>query len=568
MKKRNQFVALAATAALATTVAAPAMAAETSITTTKVSAFPDVLESHGHYATIMELAERGIIKGFPDGTFKPGNAVTRGQAAKMIAGILGLDTTNVENPNFKDISTDFQYYGAIAALVKEGIINGYEDNTYRPNATLTRGHMAKILTRAFDLKADDQASPFEDIATSEYKNDIEALYDNKVTVGTTATTFSPRANVTRAQLSSFIIRGEDAVAFELVEVKGSISKIFEGVITIDGVEYRPDETWEKFFSTDNAAALIGAEIVLTAQKTNDGNVIKAVKSLKLKQPNTTFDAAGLKVDSLELAAHNITLKNANAAAVKVVDHASVNIIDSTIGKLTLGVNAKAAFSGNNKVDALELPKGVDPASVITGLENLKDIPVTNYDPPTPPGGGGGGGGIITPPTDYETPFESIIPVIEGHEKFAEYKAIVEKFAKVEYTYAQTTSNNVTIDLKNDEATLKELRAAVATELQGDLGLQAFAQDIIGKLNLAQNEAIDAITAVSVSSTQIDPVTVTIPANKTDKDALAKVVADVKAAGAAAYNKLGEDFKAADIDPVTINIHFNNNTTASYVVDVK
>ena len=167
MKKRNQFVATAATAVLAASVivAPTAQAAQV---------FPDVPTTHGHYETINELAERGIVKGFPDGTFKPGNSVTRGQAAKMIAGILGLDTTNVTNPNFKDIKTDFQYYGAIAALVDEGIIDGYEDGTYRPDATLTRGHMAKILNRAFNLTADTTPAPFTDIASSEYKNDIEA----------------------------------------------------------------------------------------------------------------------------------------------------------------------------------------------------------------------------------------------------------------------------------------------------------------------------------------------------------------------------------------------------------
>ncbi|MBS7345520.1 MAG: S-layer homology domain-containing protein [Caryophanon sp.] len=565
MNKRNQFVATAATAVLAASVVAVP-------TTEAAQIFPDVPTTHGHYDTINELAERGIVKGFPDGTFKPGQSVTRGQAAKMIAGILGLDTTNVKNPNFKDIKTDFQYYGAIAALVDEGIIDGYEDGTYRPDATLTRGHMAKILNRAFKLTADTTPAPFTDIATSEYKNDIEALYDNKVTVGTTATTYSPRQNVTRGQLASFIIRAEDAVAFELVEVKGTISKIENGVVTIDGVEYTADAKWAAFFGADNAAALVGAEVVLTVQKSKDGNVIKAVKSVKLTKPNTTFDAKGLAVDTIEIAADGITLKNADAKEVKVADKVNAKIENSNIGTLTLGVDAKAAFSGTNKVDKIALPKGVNPANVITGLPNVADIPVTEYEPPTtpvdPPSGGGGG---WTPPTtpvkNYEADLESIIPVVEGTEQFAQYQSILSKYADVDYSYTATGGGSITVDV-DDTVTLQQLRVGLATEAQGGLGLTAFAQDVVRQLSDDQLAAIDAVTSVTVKSKEISAATINVPANKTSEEAINQVVADVKAAAVAAYDEVGAETKAIEVGPVDVIITFSNSTTLTYTVTVK
>ncbi|GLC88934.1 5'-nucleotidase C-terminal domain-containing protein [Lysinibacillus piscis] len=135
--KRNRFyTATAAALAITAVAAAPASAA---------SPFSDVSESHAHFEGIATLYAAGIVSGYPDGTFKPDANVTRGQAAKMIAGALKLDTKNVVNPKFTDIATSNQYYGPIAALVGLNVITGYEDNTFRPDQTITHGQLAKMI---------------------------------------------------------------------------------------------------------------------------------------------------------------------------------------------------------------------------------------------------------------------------------------------------------------------------------------------------------------------------------------------------------------------------------------
>ena len=150
-------------------------------------------------------------KGFTDGTFKPNQSVTRGQAAKIIAGVLGLDTQNVKNPGFKDVTTANPYYGAIAALANAGIINGYPDGTYKPDEPVQRNHMAKIIANAFDLEPTSGAkNPFTDVHGN-YVGYVTALYENGVTTGRTATTFGGNANVTRGQLAAFVIRAENVM---------------------------------------------------------------------------------------------------------------------------------------------------------------------------------------------------------------------------------------------------------------------------------------------------------------------------------------------------------------------
>lgn len=198
---RSIFVkATAATAVLATAaVAAPAQAADVT--------FTDVPATHTHAAAIYELANAGILSGYGDNTFGPGKDVTRGQLAKIIANVLQLDTENVEDPAFTDVPKGHQYYGAVAALKQANIISGYGDDTYGVKDSLTRGQMAKILTKAFDLTVQGEATTFSDVpATNQYKEAIDALATNNVTTGLGDGSYGVQQHVTRGQLASFISR--------------------------------------------------------------------------------------------------------------------------------------------------------------------------------------------------------------------------------------------------------------------------------------------------------------------------------------------------------------------------
>lgn len=172
--------------------------------------FFDVKVDDYFYDGVMSLIKRGIIQGYPDGSFKPQQSVTRGQAAKILANVLNLDMENVENPGFTDIDTNNQYYKPIAALVNAGIIQGYPDGAFKPNGTLTRAHMSKMIVLGYNLEEGKQIDhPFEDVEqVSEYAGYIQTLFNEDITTGTTATTFSPGAQVRRGQLTAFVLRAE------------------------------------------------------------------------------------------------------------------------------------------------------------------------------------------------------------------------------------------------------------------------------------------------------------------------------------------------------------------------
>ncbi|NLC07886.1 MAG: S-layer homology domain-containing protein [Syntrophomonadaceae bacterium] len=108
-----------------------AQAAETGL-------FTDVTEDSPNFAYINYLANQKIISGFPDGTFHPQEGVTRAQAALFLVKVLGLNLAEVTESGFSDLSADHWAFAAIGAAVKAGYLQGYPDGTFRPEQPISR----------------------------------------------------------------------------------------------------------------------------------------------------------------------------------------------------------------------------------------------------------------------------------------------------------------------------------------------------------------------------------------------------------------------------------------------
>ena len=174
--------------------------------------FTDVDYTKEYGTAVQSLVERGIISGYSDGTFKPFTDVTRGQVAKILAGLLKLDTEKVVDPKFIDLLPTDEYYGAIAALQNANIVSGLADGSFDANRPITREQLATMLTAAFNLDnyKYEGTLPFKDIV--KYSNayySVGPLYDNNITKGVTADTFGLKETVKRSQLALFIQRIEN-----------------------------------------------------------------------------------------------------------------------------------------------------------------------------------------------------------------------------------------------------------------------------------------------------------------------------------------------------------------------
>lgn len=171
--------------------------------------FKDVPKTHPYFKEISYFSSKKYINGYEDGTFKPDKTLTRAHAAVILSKILELDTSNVENPNFKDVPTSHVYYKEIAAVANNHLFSGKGDGTFDPNGELTRGQMAKIISLAFELKASEGGSAiqFKDVSNKHWAYSyVQALAQNNVTTGFQDGTFKPEQNISRAHFVVFVYR--------------------------------------------------------------------------------------------------------------------------------------------------------------------------------------------------------------------------------------------------------------------------------------------------------------------------------------------------------------------------
>jgi hypothetical protein len=202
----RKFLSGTVTAAIVASAIAPVASA---------ASFTDVNPNDSHAANINALVEKGYIKGFTDGTFKPYQNITRGQAAKIFARILtdnGFKAPEELEQVFSDVPLDHKDQELVkaAAIVKAaGVMTG-SGGKLNADQPITRQQMAKVIVEAFDLtKSDDFTSKITDLDNADaYARDyIQTLEANGVTV---VTEFNPKGNVTRAAFASFVKRAMDA----------------------------------------------------------------------------------------------------------------------------------------------------------------------------------------------------------------------------------------------------------------------------------------------------------------------------------------------------------------------
>ena len=161
---------------------------------------PKWLNTEDHYAYIV---------GYEDGTIKPNNDITRAEVATIFFRLLTdnareryWSTTN----DFSDIAAESWYNNAISTLSNMGIINGYEDGTFKPNAPITRAEFTAIATRFFDYEAEYDGA-FNDVsARAWYADYVQAAVDMGLVDGYPDGGFHPDAYITRAEACTIVNR--------------------------------------------------------------------------------------------------------------------------------------------------------------------------------------------------------------------------------------------------------------------------------------------------------------------------------------------------------------------------
>ena len=164
------------------------------------------LNTADHYAYVM---------GYPDGTVQPGGYITRAEASTIFFRLLTDETREqywATTNAYSDVKGGDWYNNAISTLSNAGIVSGYPDGTFRPNASITRAEMSKII--ALFAKLDKTTDRFSDIAGHWAEAYIKLAAGNGWIEGYPDGTFKPQQNITRAETVTMINRVLERVPSE------------------------------------------------------------------------------------------------------------------------------------------------------------------------------------------------------------------------------------------------------------------------------------------------------------------------------------------------------------------
>lgn len=177
-------------------------------------AVTDLPPSHWAASTINAYVSRGVMAGYPDGTFRPEASVTRAEFVKMVNNVFGYDTLG--SISFPDVSASYWGYDDIAKGVFAGYINGDENGYFKPEDPLTREEAASIICRIKGLAPNQ--TPVSQYSDSDKIAAWSAPYVGAVTQfgymeGNGDGTFNPTKALSRAEAASVLAKAESSKTY-------------------------------------------------------------------------------------------------------------------------------------------------------------------------------------------------------------------------------------------------------------------------------------------------------------------------------------------------------------------
>ena len=162
-------------------------------------AFSDVNSDGPYRPYINFLYKKGVMKGYPDGTFRPGSGLTRAEAVTALSIAAGISPSGSPASDFKDVPGDHWAAGYVAAGTAAGILKGYPDGAFRPENTVTRAELAALLVNLSGLSPSSSPAIFPDLPSGHWAGGlVDAAMKNSLFLTSPADQyFDPEGPATR-----------------------------------------------------------------------------------------------------------------------------------------------------------------------------------------------------------------------------------------------------------------------------------------------------------------------------------------------------------------------------------
>ncbi|WLR50678.1 S-layer homology domain-containing protein [Bacillus tianshenii] len=302
-KSFRKFLATSVTTAVVASAVAPLASA---------ASFTDVQSGDWFSEAVDYLTSENILNGYEDGSFKPQGELTRAEAAKILATALNLDTEGAADPNFSDLSAGHWAFDYVAALTEAGVINGYEDGTFQPNKKVSRAEVAKMVAESYDA-GETGTSSLTDIDGHWAKGYIAALVDEGVINGYEDNSFKPNNTITRAEAAKVIYEtlNSDLVApkLEVADLRFKDSKTL--VVTLKDMPAEGEEV-----TADNFRVLVdGEKVTPESVEANGKEVVITHADLDGEVGTVEVNGVELDFDFTSLAVAEVETPNLRQVAV-------------------------------------------------------------------------------------------------------------------------------------------------------------------------------------------------------------------------------------------------------------
>lgn len=165
-------------------------------------AFNDLQKVPWAEDAINALHKQDIINGVNSEEFAPNRSITRAEATQLIVSANLNDETGAFDSNFSDVSDDYFYKEVIDTATAKGVITGYPDGTFRPTLSITRAEAAVIINNAFSINAGSIDRSFSDLKKGHWAEEaITNLTSNRLMNGYPDGTIRPGNEITRAEFA-------------------------------------------------------------------------------------------------------------------------------------------------------------------------------------------------------------------------------------------------------------------------------------------------------------------------------------------------------------------------------
>lgn len=400
MKKTKILALLLVVAMLASMCLTPVMAADEPVATsdeaTLLTAKPTFTDTEDSWAvdSIDRWANAGVVSGHGDGTFKPGDQITRAEFAQILVNLLGLKKPETA-PTFADLKGTEWYADAIARVAAAGIMQGDGTNCMAENK-ITRQEAMVMLGRALGVKQDTSTHAMEKFADGEEVADWAKGY---------------LAPLTQKGILSGVPGEDDTVSvlpvnlIDRASTMALLDKAIKEYITEPG-EYTVDDA--------NGYVVVNVPAPAEGETQGEVKVSGDAAGLVVATGNDAPVSAKVNAETVKVdAPSDVTLeKGSNVDTVAVNEEAKVEN-NGTVANLE--VNAPAAIDNKGTVTNLNtnasgvVMDGNKPANITTadGVEPAKDSSGKDVTEQPTSSGGSSGGGSSTPSYKYKVSLPSV-----------------------------------------------------------------------------------------------------------------------------------------------------------------